>query len=389
MQSWEGIVPFSSVSQPRGYPSGYPSGYPRPLNRALPDASLRAVDTFELPLLRTCPVSLQGAPTSPQRPSCALSSTWQTPSRSVAHHCLSYVQGIHIVPQQHSGHLPPSQMILVSPQQDAGYPPFLPSSLCSTQGIWHPFSDPHVPSEEDEQRLSQWPPCLLSSTRGIRHSFSDLLSQHHLGHPPLHQYSFWSLQITSDFPSKMLNYIEITSDFTLTNWNTVQSCDSTGPSIFYHKFPILDFSIVHSHFSPEWGFLPFFHSPFTTGFHFLFYKPITGVHHSFSSLPTMSSPLSVLFFSPWHWNNLFPVCSVISCEHPQSHPKLYFPPHGKKTHFILWILSGQTEFGSRLVAEALWLSVWVTACSTHRWPWNLCHFQDWRSQSTSSGHLMT
>lgn len=189
-------------------------------------------------------------------------------------------------------------MILMSPQQDAGHPPFFPSSLCSTQDIWHPFSDPHVPSQEDKQHLSQCPPGLLSRTQGIRHSFSDLLSQHHLGHPPLHQCSFWSLQITSDFLSKMLNYIKITSDFTPTNWNTVQLCDSTGPSIFCHKFPVLDFSIVHNHFSPEWHFLPFFHSP-RPGFQFLFYIPISGVHHSFSSLPTICLPhYPVLFFSP-------------------------------------------------------------------------------------------
>lgn len=66
-----------------------------------------------------------------------------------------------------------------------------------------------------------------------------------------------------------------------------------------HKFPIL---ILHINFN---------------------------VHHSFTSYH-MSSPLSCPIFSPEHSNKLLPACSVVSYEHPHSHPKLYFPLHGNK-----------------------------------------------------------
>lgn len=142
---------------------------------------------------------------------------------------------------------------------------------------------------------------LLAPIASLSHSFcqgtathtgpSDLFCpQHHLGHLP--QCSFWSLQITSDFPSKMLNCIEITSDFALTNRNNSQSCDCVLFITINSLFLIFQLSTTISllvdilTFCITLSFHP-------TGFQYLFYIPISDVHHSFTFLPHYP----VFFFS--------------------------------------------------------------------------------------------
>lgn len=139
---------------------------PQTSHGALPGASPRGADTACS--ISPCPVSLRcphippvtllcpqrhtANPHPPQGSTCLLHGP-----QGIRHHlgvpvCLSETL---MAPWQHSGHLPPPPMTLVSPQQDAGHPPFLQSPSCPLSstpwGIWHPLSEPHVPSEEHKQ----------------------------------------------------------------------------------------------------------------------------------------------------------------------------------------------------------------------------------------------
>lgn len=184
----------------------------------------------------------------------------------------------------------------------------------------------------------------------------------------------------------------VTWGFPLTNWNTEQSCDSTGPPIFCHKFPLLDFSVVHNHFSPVWHFLSFFHS-YPTGFWSLFYISISDVHHRFTFSPTICLPHYPVLFPPLSIQvTLFQLALSFSMNIP-NHTQSFSFPFLKIKHFTLldtlWTNSVWEQAGSRgTLTHSGWVPVALTG-DPRTITTNFCHSQDWRSQSPSSGHLMT